>query len=62
MVEVGQFLSTPGAALMFLSGFGLIGMQERAAVIGGTLEIETAPGKGTTVFVQVPLPPQTEPS
>ena len=37
------------------TGIGLIGMQERAAVIGGTLEIETAPGKGTTVFVIVPI-------
>ena len=36
-------------------GIGLLGMQERAAIIGGTLEIETSPGKGTTIFVQVPL-------
>ena len=35
-------------------GIGLIGMRERAALIGGTLEIESAPGKGTTVFVRVP--------
>ena len=33
---------------------GLIGMDERAALVGGTLEIETAPGQGTTVFVRVP--------
>lgn len=38
-------------------GVGLLGMQERAAFLGGTVEIETAPGKGTTVFVQVPLLP-----
>ena len=36
-------------------GIGLIGMKERAALIGGTLEIETAPGKGTTIFVRVPI-------
>lgn len=36
---------------------GLIGMQERAALIGGSFEIETAPGKGTTVFVRVPISP-----
>ncbi len=36
-------------------GIGLIGMRERAALIGGTLEIESAPGEGTTVFVRVPF-------
>ena len=30
-------------------GFGLLGMQERAALVGATLEIESAAGKGTTV-------------
>ncbi len=35
-------------------GIGLIGMKERAALIGGSLEIESAPGKGTTIFVRVP--------
>ena len=36
-------------------GLGLTGMTERAAIIGGTVEIESAPGKGTTVFVRVPV-------
>lgn len=36
-------------------GIGLIGMQERAELIGGTLEIESAPGAGTTIFVRVPV-------
>ncbi len=35
-------------------GIGLIGMQERAALVGGNLEIESAPGNGTTIFVRVP--------
>ncbi len=33
---------------------GLTGMSERATLVGGTLDIETAPNKGTTVFVKVP--------
>lgn len=37
-----------------LKGMGLIGMKERAQLIGGTLEIESAPQKGTTVYVRVP--------
>jgi PAS domain S-box-containing protein len=36
-------------------GLGLLGMVERAALIGGTLEIESAPNQGTTVFARVPL-------
>jgi two-component system, chemotaxis family, CheB/CheR fusion protein len=35
-------------------GLGLLGMTERAALVGGTLEIETAPGEGTTIFARVP--------
>ena len=37
------------------SGIGLAGMRERAASIGGELEVESSPGKGTTLFVRVPL-------
>jgi len=33
---------------------GLLGMRERAEMLGGTLSVETAPGKGTTVTVEVP--------
>jgi signal transduction histidine kinase len=36
-------------------GLGLVGMRERAALIGGDVEIESAPGKGTTIFVRVPI-------
>ena len=31
------------------SGFGLVGMRERLALVRGTLEIETAPGGGTAL-------------
>ena len=33
---------------------GLLGMEERAALIGGRLTIESRPGTGTAVFVEVP--------
>jgi PAS domain S-box-containing protein len=36
------------------STLGLIGMQERAALLKGSLKIESAPGKGTTVFLSIP--------
>jgi signal transduction histidine kinase len=34
---------------------GLVGMDERVAQLGGTLTIESALGRGTTVFVRIPL-------
>jgi signal transduction histidine kinase len=30
-------------------------MQERAQLAGGRLEIESAPGAGTTIYAQVPI-------
>lgn len=36
-------------------GLGLFGMQERAFLIGGTLEIESAPGQGTSITLTVPI-------
>jgi signal transduction histidine kinase len=36
-------------------GSGIIGMQARAAVMKGTLEIESSPGEGTTVLARIPL-------
>ena len=32
---------------------GLLGLRERAEALGGTLTIESAPGAGTTVVVEV---------
>ena len=35
---------------------GILGMRERASIVGGKLEIKTAPGDGTGIVVSVPLP------
>jgi two-component system, chemotaxis family, sensor kinase Cph1 len=37
------------------SRIGLRGLRERAVLAGGTAEVETSPGQGTTIFVQVPV-------
>ena len=37
-------------------GFGLVGMRERAAGIGGRLQVVSAPGRGTTIFLFGPQP------
>ncbi len=38
------------------SGLGLFGMEERLALIGGTLRVDSSPGKGTRLSAEVPLP------
>jgi PAS domain S-box-containing protein len=42
-------------------GFGIAGMRERAALVGATLEIESAPGRGTTVLVRIDVPAGVSP-
>jgi signal transduction histidine kinase len=39
--------------------FGLTGMRERAASIGGTLEVTSEPGAGTTVRLRAAAPRET---
>jgi signal transduction histidine kinase len=40
-----------------IRGLGLTGMRERAALVGGRLTIDSAPGAGTTVRAVFPLHP-----
>lgn len=47
-LNLKQVMKTSG------TGFGLIGMRERATIVSGTLEIESILGNGTTIFVHVP--------
>jgi PAS domain S-box-containing protein len=41
-------------------GFGLVGMRERAALLGGTLEVESAKGAGTRLRAEIPLTTRAE--
>lgn len=53
-------------------GMGILGMRERALLLGGTLSVDSAPGRGTTIRVTLPRasldgmdqsgPPAREPS
>jgi hypothetical protein len=38
------------------SHLGLLGMKERAVILGGSLEIDSLPGQGTRISVALPLP------
>lgn len=42
--------------------FGLVSMRERAELIGGSLQIQSAPGRGTTVTLHLPLGTRPETS
>jgi two-component system sensor histidine kinase UhpB len=42
-------------ALTKTKSLGLVGMQERATLVGGALNIKGIPGKGTIVTVRIPL-------
>ena len=44
----------PEAARGESLSFGLAGMQERAMLLGGTLVLRSAPGKGAAVILELP--------
>jgi signal transduction histidine kinase len=48
-VEAVRFVSGEGR------GLGLLGMQERVALIGGNLKIESQPRAGTTLVTRIPV-------
>jgi signal transduction histidine kinase len=48
-VEVARHSGSPAGDL------GILGMEERALLAGGSLTIESRPGHGTAVFVEAPL-------
>jgi len=36
-------------------GFGIVGMQERVSLLGGRIDIQSTPGSGTRISVEVPF-------
>lgn len=48
----GRGIADTGAAR---AGTGLLGMRDRATLVGGRVELTSAPGRGTTVRLQVPV-------
>jgi len=50
----GFDLKTPRPAGQKGHGVGLTNMRERAASLGGTCEVKSAPSQGTTIIVRVP--------
>jgi signal transduction histidine kinase len=46
---------TTPEALASTGRLGLVGMRERAALLSGEVQIDSAPGEGTTVTARIPL-------
>jgi PAS domain S-box-containing protein len=51
----GFQLQSPMGDLTKAGKLGLAGMKERARLLGGSLKVESEPGKGTTVIVEAPV-------
>jgi len=47
------------SAVAQLKSFGLKGMRERVAQLGGRLEIRSSPGHGAAIFLRIPIPGET---
>lgn len=48
--DVARIMGTDGGKHL-----GLLGMRERVEMVGGSFQIDSAPGRGTTVSVRIPL-------
>jgi signal transduction histidine kinase len=55
---VGFDVAEAGARTRTGESVGLMGMRERAELAGGSLNVESARGRGTTVWAEIPLPEQ----
>ena len=52
---VGMTLEETNLRQAYHQGWGLSGIQERAALVGGAFDIDSAPGRGTRLTVRIPL-------
>jgi signal transduction histidine kinase len=51
----GFLADSLSAAITPAARLGLIGIRERLALVDGSMEIESAPRRGTTVFIRIPI-------
>ncbi|ACB74570.1 histidine kinase [Opitutus terrae] len=56
----GVGFNVPAAPSAAESHFGLLGMTERAKRLGGHIKVDSAPGQGTSLTLEVPLEPLSE--
>jgi PAS domain S-box-containing protein len=56
ILDNGRGFHPPGDGLNDENKLGLLGMHERARIVGGRLSVHSAPGSGTRVIAEVPAP------
>ena len=63
IADDGQGFQVPASPAEFApkGHFGLLGLHERADLIGARLDIQSSPGQGARVIVQLPTPQPTAP-
>jgi signal transduction histidine kinase len=54
-IEDGGAGFDPDAVLSAVTSSGLVGMRERAVLVGGHLSVESAPGAGTRLMAELPM-------
>ncbi|MDO8456795.1 MAG: PAS domain S-box protein [Burkholderiaceae bacterium] len=56
VIQIGDDgIGLPANYVRRANAFGLVGIEERITVMGGTFAIDSAPGQGTTLILSVPL-------
>lgn len=56
--DIESLFDREGRHLRDGRGLGIMGMKERASLIGGELEIKSAPGEGCTITLIIPVKPR----
>jgi NarL family two-component system sensor histidine kinase YdfH len=52
----------PASSELYTGHYGLLGLRERAHLVGGSLSLSSTPGAGTTLRFRVPLAPPEHPA
>ncbi len=60
LLDDGRGFDLEGLSVPGRTGWGLQGIAERATLIGGKLQLQSAPGRGTRLDVTIPLPPHPD--